>query len=181
MRRSSKLPTDRGTIATSRPASRRRDDPAGIRSISVAKYGRRIHGPERAYVVLGVVLAGELEQQPPVDADGFVTRTVTWADLSECPVHPCREEFEAYYRWKLEWSRAGRVKGVITLIWPESCVEWALEDRWMLVSFVYLAFVSLLKLLIRGAGALMPRTSSCLCCVISPRSCVLRSSARSCV
>ena len=74
----------------------------------LAKYRGRIYGPERGHVVLGVVLAGELEQQPPVDTDGVVTRTVTWADLSECPAHPCREEFEAYYRWKLQWSRAGQ-------------------------------------------------------------------------
>jgi hypothetical protein len=79
-----------------------------LRREFLAKHGPRIYGPARAFVVLAVVLAGELEQQPPADAGGVSTRTITWANLSECPVHPCREEFEAYYRWKVQWSRAGQ-------------------------------------------------------------------------
>ena len=79
-----------------------------LRREFLAQYGPRIYGSDRAYVVLAVVLGGELEEQAAADAGGVFTRTITWAELSQCPAHPCREEFETYYRWKVRWSRAGR-------------------------------------------------------------------------
>ena len=63
------------------------------------KYGGGVCG-DRGRVVLGVAVAGTIEEEVPPDSDQVATRGITWAELSECPSHPRQQEFARYYAWK---------------------------------------------------------------------------------
>jgi hypothetical protein len=76
-----------------------------LRRDFLAKYGPAIYG-ERGFVVLGITQLGDIERDPPPDADGVVTRGLHWSDLVSYADHPKADEFWRYLQWKQAHSIA---------------------------------------------------------------------------
>lgn len=70
-----------------------------LRSQFLDKYGQRIYGDRRAFVLLVTS-----DRDPAIPSSAPRLHRLTWAELCAYPHHPMREEVNDYYLWKREYS-----------------------------------------------------------------------------
>jgi hypothetical protein len=74
-----------------------------LRREYLERFGHSVYGGRR-FMVLGVVLSGDVEKVTPADSEHVATRTITWSALCSWPEHPMARQLQAYFRWKLTHS-----------------------------------------------------------------------------
>lgn len=72
------------------------------------KYGRRLFGNVRHFVVLGLSSKGGIVSRADTEIEGATLhiRDTTWEALAGITSHPCAEEVQSYLRWKTQNSKA---------------------------------------------------------------------------
>lgn len=85
----------------------RNKDQMTLRREFFQKYGARMYGPGKRFVVLGVSLEGDLcetSDEPLSDGCALSERCITWKDVCGLASHPAHEELRRYLEWKVEYS-----------------------------------------------------------------------------